>query len=267
MAEAELFGHTRGAFTGAVKDKTGLFEAANGGTIFLDEIGDMAMPLQARILRVVQENEVKPLGDTRTRKIDVRIVSATNKNLQEAILKETFREDLFYRLNVLPIHIPPLRERPEDIPPLLDHFLKKEAMRFGLPPKKLSRDALDFLVSYCWPGNVRELENFVKHILIITDGDTITREDLALHFTAVPSIASPAARAAAASPRPEAKPPEAPPQDAASFFDGHSWEQIERDYVLYLLEKNKWHITRAAKEAGVNRSTFDSRMKKLQISK
>ena len=259
LLESELFGYEKGAFTGALKSKPGLFESANGGSVFLDEIGDMPFQLQARILRVIQDGEIKPIGNARTRKVDVRIISATNRDLQSEIGRENFREDLFYRLNVLPLHIPPLRERQEDIPLLLEHFLSREALRFGGARKRFSREALDFLLEYEWPGNVRELENFVKHIIVITPGETVAREDLANHFIrTVPC-------------RQEQKPVQGEGAEKSdgdeSFFDGCSWEELERRYVLYLLKKNRWHVTRAAKEAGVNRSTFDSRMKKLNIRK
>ncbi|MFZ2445745.1 MAG: sigma-54-dependent Fis family transcriptional regulator [Syntrophobacteraceae bacterium] len=265
LLESELFGYQKGAFTGAVKSKVGLFEAADGGTVFLDEIGDMAPQLQARILRVIQENEIKPIGETRARKVDVRIISATNRDLSAEIVKDRFREDLFYRLNVLPLHVPALRDRPEDIPPLLEHFLAREALRLGTPRRATARDALDFLMEYSWPGNVRELENFVKHILVITHGENITMADLASHFPGVraaPAVCSPRESAEDA-----ASPADSKQAALAGFFDGYSWERLEHDYVVYLLEKNKWHITRAAKDAGVNRSTFDSRMKKLNITK
>jgi transcriptional regulator with GAF, ATPase, and Fis domain len=264
LLESELFGHEKGAFTGASKTKLGLFEAANDGTVFLDEIGDMALQLQARILRVIQDGEIKPLGSVHPKKVDVRIISATNRDLQNEIARENFREDLFYRLNVLPLHVPSLRERLEDIPLLLDHFVSSEALRLGIARKTFSKDAFDFLIEYDWPGNVRELENFVKHIIVITPGDLITRRDLSNHFFSItPHAHGPLEQ------RPDQKRRPAEENNAApaSFFDGYSWEQLEREYVIHLLEKNKWHITRAAKEAGVNRSTFDSRMKKLNIRK
>lgn len=266
LLESELFGYEKGAFTGAIKSKTGIFEAAAGGTIFLDEIGDMPLALQARILRVVQFNEIKPLGENSPRTVDVRIISATNKDLTGAIAGGGFREDLFYRLNVLPLYIPPLRERPEDIPLLLDHFLAREALRLGIGTRKFSREALEYLMEHPWQGNIRELENFVKHIIVVSAGDTITRGELTLHFPAVP-----AAPAESFPPHPAAGTSNANlgkvPSPASSPFEGYTWEELERAYVLYLLEKNKWHITRAAREAGVNRSTFDSRMKKLSIRK
>lgn len=270
LLESELFGYEKGAFTGATKDKIGLFEAADEGTIFLDEIGDMPAHLQARILRVLQNNEIKPLGSAKTRRIDVRIVSATNKDLREAILQGLFREDLFYRLNVLPLHLPPLRERTEDIPFLLDHFMRREALKMGRPLKKFSSEALERLLGYYWKGNIRELENFVKHIVVIARGELIAEEDLPVHFVSDGGggqAPEPAPEAPAESAEPGRAAAADPAQAAGSAFDGYSWEELERAYVLHLLEKNRWHITRAAREAGLNRSTFDSRMKKLGIRK
>lgn len=275
LLESELFGYQKGAFTGALKSKVGLFEAADGGTVFLDEIGDMPAQLQARILRVVQESEIKPLGETRTRKVDVRIISATNRDLPAEIAGGRFREDLFYRLNVLPLHVPALRERTEDIQPLLEHFLTRESLRLSTERRQMSREALDFLVEYSWPGNVRELENFIKHILVITRGPSITCADLGFHFPGArgalvepaPERASKGAGAASPASKPHAGEAPFSDQAAALSFEGYTWDRLEHDFVVYLLEKNKWHITRAAKEAGVNRSTFDSRMKKLDIKK
>lgn len=264
LLESELFGYQKGAFTGAIKDKAGLFEAAEGGTLFLDEIGDMPPHLQARILRVIQDGEIKPLGGTKTRKVNVRIISATNKDLKEEIEKGGFREDLFYRLNVLPLHMPPLRERREDIPLLLDHFLKKEARKMGVSPKRLTKEAMEILLDYPWRGNVRELENFVKHILVVVDADWITPGDL-FAYLEMHQAPSSGTHEEVPSSRGELVP--VSPPSLSALFDGYTWDDLEKAYVLHLLEKNKWHITRAAKVAGVNRSTFDSRMKKLGIRK
>ncbi|NLI80976.1 MAG: sigma 54-interacting transcriptional regulator [Deltaproteobacteria bacterium] len=262
LLESELFGYRKGAFTGALKDKAGLFEAADGGTLFLDEIGDMPSHLQARMLRVLQDGEIKPLGGTKATKVDVRIISATNKDLRDEIEKGHFREDLFYRLNVLPLHLPPLRERKEDIPLLLEHFIQRESRKMGMPPKRLAKDAVDALVSYPWRGNIRELENFVKHILVVVRGELIRLEELAPHLDLDSENQSGGLEPAQV---PEGEKSGTAVRRAGSFFEGYTWTELERDYVLFLLEKNKWHITRAAKEAGVNRSTFDSRMKKLGI--
>lgn len=266
LLESELFGYEKGAFTGANRDKMGLFQAADGGTVFLDEIADMPLNLQARILRVIQNSEVKPLGGTKTRTVDVRIISATNKDLKEEIARQQFREDLFYRLNVLPIHLPPLRERREDIPQLLSHFMKREALRIGVPAKKISKDAMEILLDYPWKGNIRELENFVRRIIVVTPGDMVTRADLAMHLPGEGELESEDMPGAAHLEH-QGEAAGKPGQALESVFAGHSWEELEKAYVEYLLERNKWHITRAAKEAGVNRSTFDSRMKKLGIRK
>jgi transcriptional regulator with GAF, ATPase, and Fis domain len=265
--ESELFGYKKGAFTGATEDKTGLLGNAEGGTVFLDEIGDMSLQLQARVLRVIQNNEIKPLGESRTKKINVRFICATNKDLKEAIEKRQFREDLFYRINVLPLHMPPLRERKKDIPLLLKFFLKREADILGIPVKRISPKVLHSLVEYPWGGNIRELENFVKYILSTVDGVSIGRADIPNHLTEkgfekkektnrlhFPENVSASHQISSQS----------TPQDP---FAGYGWKELEHAYVIYLLEKNKWNVTRAAQDAKVNRSTFDSRMKKLGISK
>jgi transcriptional regulator with GAF, ATPase, and Fis domain len=264
LLESELFGYEKGAFTGAIRDRIGLFEAANGGTLFLDEIGDMPMHLQARMLRFLQSGEVKPIGSTMIKNVDVRIISATNKDLKENIKKELFREDLLYRLNVLPLHLPALRERREDIPLLLDHFLKREALRLGIHPKKLSKDAMEYAVEYPWKGNIRELENFAKYISVVVAPDVIMPDDLSTYLVHDQDrIPGPDGTAGCK----EAVAGGGAAPSIPLHFDGRSWEEIEKSYALYLLEKHRWHITRAAKEAGVNRSTFDARLKKLGISK
>ncbi|MBJ6723246.1 sigma-54-dependent transcriptional regulator [Geomesophilobacter sediminis] len=178
LLESELFGHTKGAFTGAVKEKMGKFEAANQGTIFLDEIGTLPMHLQTKLLRVLQEQEVERVGSNRPIKLDVRVVSATNVNLEEEVLRGNFREDLFYRLNVIPVVIPPLRERIDDILPLTKHFLEKNCRAMQRPMMHLDKEALEALEAYPWNGNVRELENIMERIVALTDGDVITLHDL-----------------------------------------------------------------------------------------
>jgi transcriptional regulator with GAF, ATPase, and Fis domain len=264
LLESELFGYEKGAFTGATRDRTGLFEAANGGTLFLDEIGDMPLHLQARMLRFLQSGEVKPIGATTVKNVDVRIISATNRNLKESIRKELFREDLLYRLNVLPLHLPALRERREDIPLLLDHFLNREALRLGIPPKKLSKDAKEYVVEYPWKGNIRELENFAKYISVVVVPEVIMLGDLSTYLVH-DQDSTRGSDETVGGQKVVAVGTTAP--STPLLFDGRSWEEIEKSYALYLLEKHRWHITRAAKEAGVNRSTFDARLKKLGISK
>ena len=254
LLESELFGYRKGAFTGADKDKIGLFEAAGGGTVFLDEIGDMPLPLQARILRVLQENEIKPLGGTETRCVDVRVISATNRDLTQAIAAGAFREDLFYRLNVLPLKLPALRERQEDIPELLDYFLTRDAARLGLPQKTLAPRARRDLCQRSFKGNVREMENLVRYLLATVPDAVIEAEDIPPP-SGIGEV-RPAARTAG-----QTAPAEAPDLTV------YAWDELERTYALALLEKFKWNVTKAARAAGVNRSTFDSRLRKLGISK
>jgi len=178
LLESELFGHTKGAFTGAVRDKIGKFEAADQGTIFLDEIGTMPMHLQTKLLRVLQEQEVERIGSNRSIKLDVRVVSATNQNLEEDVKTGNFRDDLFYRLNVIPLNLPPLRERREDILPLVKHFLHKNCKEMKRPMMSLAKEALEALELYRWPGNVRELENIVERTVALTEGNQIILDDL-----------------------------------------------------------------------------------------
>jgi DNA-binding NtrC family response regulator len=178
LLESELFGHERGAFTDAKNRKIGLLEEANGGTIFLDEIGEMDMALQVKLLRVLEDRRIRRLGGTRSIDIDVRIIAATNRDMKDAIDEKTFREDLYYRLNVFPIHIPPLRDRREDIPSLLDHFLKRFNLEFNKALNEVSREALDLLMRYLWPGNVRELRNMVERICIMHNAEVIKPEFL-----------------------------------------------------------------------------------------
>lgn len=178
LLESELFGYVRGAFTGAVRDKVGKFEAANHGTIFLDEIGTMPMHLQSKLLRVLQEQEVERIGSTKPVKLDVRIISATNADLEEQVRNGGFREDLYYRLNVIPLNLPPLRERREDILPLVSNFLEKFCNLMGRPMMSISRSALDAMEMYRWPGNVRELENVVERLAALTEGEQIDVDDL-----------------------------------------------------------------------------------------
>lgn len=183
LLESELFGHEKGSFTGAVSQKKGKFELANSGTIFLDEIGDMTLTTQAKILRVLQEREFERVGGTKTVQVDVRIITATNKDLQKAVEEKQFREDLYFRLNVVPIYLPPLRDRKEDIPLLVEHFLKEASERVKRLISGISPDALHMLVAYRWPGNVRELENCIERAAVISNGDLITGDCLPLYIT------------------------------------------------------------------------------------
>jgi two-component system, NtrC family, response regulator AtoC len=184
LLESELFGYVRGAFTGADREKPGLFEAANGGTLFLDEIGEMPASLQVKLLRVLQEREVRRLGDTKSRPIDVRLVSATNKTLEDEIKTDAFRRDLFYRIAVVPIHLVPLRQRTDEIPPLVQHFVEQFQRKLHLSVKGIDADAMRLLLDYPWPGNVRELENTIERAMVLAEGPRLTAVDLPQHVSA-----------------------------------------------------------------------------------
>jgi transcriptional regulator with GAF, ATPase, and Fis domain len=261
LLESELFGHKKGAFTGAVEDRTGLFEAAEGGTVFLDEIGDMPINLQSKILRFLENGEIKMIGSTQSKKVKIRIITATNVDLEAAIARKQFRQDLFYRLNVLPLPVPPLRERKDDIPLLLERFIYSESKSLGVKPKKVSPEAMRFITQYSWKGNVRELLNFARHIMIVTDDAVIEPETLPQYFL---------------NDHPESISPE---QSVSSdtriksyrakhkALSDYTWHDLERSYVLDLLEKYKWNISKAARISGLNRSTFNGRLKKMGVSK
>ncbi|MDJ0886057.1 MAG: sigma 54-interacting transcriptional regulator [Desulfobacterales bacterium] len=265
LLESELFGYTRGAFSGAEKNRIGLFEAADGGTLFLDEIGDMPLNLQARILRVIQGGEVKPLGSNRAKKVDVRIVAATHRDIRQMVAENLFREDLYYRLSVLPLSVPPLRARYEDIPLLLGHFMTREAMKMAVEPKQFSSEALDLLATYGWGGNIRELENFVRYMLVTGEKDLIAGADLPTHMAGIgqrrrhSDIRRPPNRSYVT----DDKTPNPYPLD----FGHRTWQDVEQEYIRYLMDAHRWNITRAAKAAAVNRSTFASRMRRLGIGR
>ncbi|MDX1642875.1 MAG: sigma-54 dependent transcriptional regulator [Thermoanaerobaculia bacterium] len=182
LLESELFGHERGAFTGAVKEKKGLFQEADQGTLFLDEIGDTSLTMQVKLLRALQDKKVRKVGGTAEQEVDVRIIAATNQDLKQHIDDGTFREDLYYRINVIPIQVPPLRQRREDIPPLVEHFLDKFAERMDLPPKRISVEAMRLLESYEWPGNVRQLENLIERSIALSGEEVITARDIPLEI-------------------------------------------------------------------------------------
>ena len=259
LLESELFGYKKGAFTGASKDKMGLFEAADGGTVFLDEIGDMPMSIQASLLRVLQKNEIKPLGATDVKHVDVRIVTATNKNIKQMIAENSFRQDLFYRLSVLPVHLPPLKERQEDIPLLIKHFLEKEAVTAGSIEKQLSSEAMQTLVSYAWPGNIRELENLIRYLIVTTRDEYIELANIPVHVQEHNPDIDPFSNSGIIYKK--------DPNDFINSLSNMTWPQLEKEYVTSLLKKKNWNITRAAKASGINRSTFASRMRKLNIKR
>jgi DNA-binding NtrC family response regulator len=244
LLESELFGHVRGAFTGAHTSKRGLFEKANGGTLFLDEIGDMGLGLQSKLLRVLQDQEIRPVGGTQTLKVDVRIVAATNKDLEGEIAAGRFREDLYYRLNVIPIHIPPLRERPEDIPSLVDAFVRKHAAG---ERRLVTQAALDRLKLQAWRGNARELENVIERALALTDASEIGPEDLPFGGSATVEEADPATvllRSAAE--------------------QRMTLRELEERYIDQILQLTRGNKVQAAKILGIDRKTLYRRAERSE---
>ncbi|MBI5016194.1 MAG: sigma-54-dependent Fis family transcriptional regulator [Deltaproteobacteria bacterium] len=246
LLESELFGHKKGSFTGAIRDKKGKFEEAQGGTLFLDEIGELPIDLQAKILRALQEREVTPVGGNDVLKVDARILAATNRDLEEAIEEGRFREDLYYRLAVVPIHMPSLRERPDDVPLLVAHFLKELS---GKKPVTVDRDAMEALRRYPWKGNVRELENTIERLLILRESDTIRRDDLP------EKICSPSTA------------PEGPEAGFTFTFppEGFGLEEAERALILEALRRSGWNQSRAAQFLRVPRHILLYRMEKFDI--
>src|SRR5262245_57114755 len=236
LIESELFGHERGAFTGAHQRKLGKFELAQGGTLFLDEIGTLRAGLQAKLLRVLQEREIERVGGTRSIKIDVRVIAATNTNLKDAVSRGTFREDLYYRLNVVPIVVPPLRERAQDVPLLAEHFLRRDTRDFNKRIEGLSPEAVAALQAYRWPGNVRELENVIERCVVLADGPVIQLNDLPLDVL-LPQQAT-RVRAAEALPLNEAT------------------DQFERQIVLRVLERVGWNLTEAGRILAIHRNSL-----------
>ena len=247
LIESELFGHVRGAFTGAVADRRGKFEAAHGGTIFLDEIGDMSLKTQAKVLRVLQEQVMEAVGGSTRIRVDARVLAATNKDLPMEIRAGRFREDLYFRLNVIPIFVPALRDRQEDIPLLADHFMALMAREYGRRPKTFERDAVTVLQQYAWPGNVRELRNVVERLMIMVPGDRITSRDLAFLElgTVTPVDAS-------------------QPAPLTALHDAR--DQFERDYILRALAQQHGNISRTAEVLGVERSNLYRKMRAFGIA-
>jgi DNA-binding NtrC family response regulator len=254
LLESELFGHIRGSFTGAVTTKPGLFEVADGGTVFLDEVGNISLAIQAKLLRVLQEREFTPVGGTKSKKVDIRLIAATNKDLEKMIKEETFREDLYYRLNIVPITLPPLKDRQEDVPLLAAHFLKKYAEEMGKPVMGFAPEAMKRLMRYPWPGNVRELENVIERSVVMSEGDVIRADHLVL-------------------PREEEKEAveiQVPvTSDALKEIKKHlrekAVEDVERAFILGALERNNWNVTRASEEVGMLRPNFQALMRKYNL--
>jgi two-component system, NtrC family, nitrogen regulation response regulator NtrX len=243
LIESELFGHVKGSFTGAHEDKTGKFQQADGGTLFLDEVGDMSLRTQAKVLRALEEQRFEPVGASRFVQVDVRVVAATNKNLEEEIARGNFREDLFYRLNVIPFSVPPLRDRAEDIPLLADHFLREFTTAYGRKPKELTPEAYCVLTSYHWPGNVRELKNLIERIVILNPQVRVDARHIPLNTLRRPAGAF--------------------TERFASLQEVR--EAAEREYILKKLEEANGNVTRTAELLGLERSNLYRKMKTLGI--
>lgn len=242
LLESELFGHVKGSFTGAVADKIGIFEAADKGTLFLDEIGDVSPAIQVKLLRVLQEREIRRVGDSRTRSVDVRLVTATNKDLQKLVAEGTVREDFFYRIHVFEIHMPPLREHREDIPILVDHFIEELCRKKGRATDGIARDALQLLMDYHWPGNVRQLRNAIEHACVTVVGDRIAYLDLP------PELRDPR----------KSHPPDARPELSAT-------EEEEREHIIGALKQTGGNRTKAAELLGTSRVTLWKKIGKYAI--
>jgi DNA-binding NtrC family response regulator len=250
LLESELFGHVKGAFTGAIANKRGLLEVAAGGSVFLDEVGNIPLSIQAKLLRVIQEREFRAVGDTRTQSADIRLICATHRELRAMVAEGTFRDDLFYRINIFPIRVPALRERREDIPALAFHFLKECSAEIGKKVTQFSQDAMALLTSHDWPGNVRELENAVHRAVILASDEVIRKA----HFAGL------GAPAAAAAPRTGEE-----LKRIKKAAREKSVEEIEKAFVLEALKRNAWNVTRSAEETGMQRANFQALMKKHGI--
>jgi DNA-binding NtrC family response regulator len=254
LLESELFGHVKGSFTGAITTKPGLFEVAEGGTLFLDEVGNISMGIQAKLLRVLQEREFTPVGGTKTKKADIRLIAATNKDLEKMIKEGTFREDLYYRINIVPILLPLLKDRHEDIPLLAVHFLKKYAEEMGKSIKGFTPDAMVKLLKYPWPGNVRELEHVIERTVVMMEEDMVRSEHLLLT-------------------RQEEKEEPVPPvpmtseelKEVKKQLREKAVEDVEKNFILKALERHGWNVTRAAEEVGMLRPNFQALMRKYNL--
>jgi two-component system, NtrC family, nitrogen regulation response regulator NtrX len=245
LIESELFGHEKGAFTGALARRRGRFELADAGTLFLDEVGDMSLKTQAKVLRALEEQSFERIGGRETIKVDVRIIAASNRDLPGLLSQGRFREDLYYRLNVIPIEVPPLRARRQDIPPLIDHFLGVFCAENGKRPKGISADALAYFLAYDWPGNVRELRNMVERLVIMTAGDMVAPDDL-------PAPLRPKSMAAAL--------------DGRDTTLKEARDNFERAYILAELRAHDWNMTRTAERLGIERSHLYRKVKTYKIA-
>ncbi len=240
LIESELFGHEKGSFTGAFERKKGKFELADQGTLFLDEVGDMSLSTQSKVLRVIETQEFQRVGGNKNIKVDVRIITATNKDLGEEVRKGNFREDLFYRLNVIPILVPPLRHRKDDIPALIEYFLKYFAAEYGQKPKKITSEALKLLEAYDWPGNIRELRNVLERVVIMTPADTVTPKNIVIGESAR--------------------------SDYFTFGTlREARDSFEKDFITKKLEENNWNISRTAELLNIERSNLHKKIKAYNI--
>lgn len=263
LLEAELFGYARGAFTGAVEKKAGLFEDAESGTLFLDEIGDLSLPLQAKLLRVLQEKKIRRIGENRFREINVRIVAATHKNLKKDVAEGHFREDLYFRLNVIPIHIPPLRERPEDILPLAEYFLKKYSALNLVTARRFSKETLAFFLRHSWSGNVRELENTIERAVVLCDEDEIQASHLLMDPQTLPIRNLSSVEAALIpAPPPEVREELTSEEPVTSHF---LLEDIVKSHIIKILELNKGAKDKTARMLGIDRKTLYRKLNEYGI--
>jgi len=244
LLEEELFGHKKGAFTGAVQDKKGKFEVADGGTIFLDEIGDMPLSLQGKLLRVIQNKEITPLGSTQVRHVDVRILAATNRDLLARVKNGTFREDLYYRLNVISIEMPPLRERKEDIPLLCEHFIKKFNAEQNKAVCRISRQAMERIVGYDYPGNVRQLANIIEHAMILTQGEEIQTASLPTELRQQPTNET---------------------GEERDHFAGMTLREVERILIRQALKRNGQRRDMTARELGISVRTLQNKINEYHL--
>jgi two-component system nitrogen regulation response regulator NtrX len=245
LIESEMFGHVKGAFTGAMADRKGCFEAADGGTLFLDEIGDMSLMTQAKLLRVLQEGVVTPVGSTESRPVDVRILAATSKNLLEEIAAGTFRDDLYHRINVLMVAVPPLRARRDDVPELAEHFLRLASVENGARPKRLSRRAVDMLGQLPWPGNVRELRNLMERLVVLVPRDSVGHDDV------LAALRQPGAVSG---------------KDGGPVPLREARARFERDYILERLAANRGNLNQTARDLGIERTNLYRKMRQLGIA-
>jgi len=256
LLESELFGHIKGSFTGAIHTKTGLFKVADEGTLFLDEISNISLATQAKLLRVLQERELIPIGDTRPVPIDIRLVVATNTNLRAMVAKGTFREDLFFRINVIPVNLPPLRERKGDLQLLIHHFLRKFSSEIGKEVKGLAQDAMKVLEEYPFPGNVRELENIIERAVVLCEGDVIQKVNLELRSAEEERVLDQHIIPLNLEELKETK----------KHVRERAVEPIEKAFVISALKRNNWNVSQAAEDTGMLRPNFHALLKKLGIS-